>query len=128
FGLLPSNDVLAGDTTRERRLSSPFFYVDDHHSFFVEPTLVQTTVKDWGWFGIDLTVVRHIDDDVHWVDLPVAVEVSQRIPVPPKDPRARFEVTAQGDWLTDDQTVVRFGGGLVRRDGHVAGTNLEVTP
>ncbi len=119
FSLLPSNGALDWETTRDASLNSPFFYVDDHHSFFVEPKATRVPVKDYEKFGVEVVDVLHLADDELWKDLPIVVEfpeLPERIPIP-NDPRAKYTVRPRGDWLTGDRTIVRFGDGLIGRDG-----------
>ena len=87
FGLLPANGSLEWDPSRPRaeRLASPFFYVNDVHSFFVEPHVTQVRVKDHDRFGIETIDVNHLEDDDFWKDLPVLVELPK---IPGRDPLA----------------------------------------
>jgi hypothetical protein len=109
-----------------RALPNPFFYQDNLYTFFVEPSLTETTIDRWEeWIITTPPPVFELDDD-WWKSLPIVPVVplpKQPIPMPPIDPRARFGIQPQGDWLTNPATVLQFSDSVI---GQVGGLNPQV--
>jgi hypothetical protein len=111
-------------------LIAPFFYRDRDHTFFVQPTLKETTLLEWGNWGIQLPAKAiEINEDDWWKQLPVKAKV----PGLPQSPLARLNRTqveldvqqrygldTQEDWLTDDATQLEFGEQIIDKNGAVS--------
>ncbi|MBK9316764.1 MAG: hypothetical protein IPM55_21340 [Acidobacteria bacterium] len=115
-----------------RTLTSPFFYQDNQHTFFVEPSLTETTIDRWEEWIISNPPFNHkLDDDDWWSGVPIEpiVPISPdvilvRPPFPPDpgwidpiDPIARFKVQPIDDWVINPTTALQFGGRLVGQGG-----------
>lgn len=130
FGQVPPHTVLVNSDPLERpteeigSLTSPFFYQDDEHAFFIMPTLSETTIEHWeDWIIKEWTPAPQFDDD--WLnDLTFQRQVPQLGPPPPIDPRALFTVDIKRDWVTDPLTTIPFGGRWIGASGGVAPDRL----
>jgi ABC toxin-like protein/neuraminidase-like protein len=119
-----------------KSLVSPAFYQDDRHTFFIEPTLVETTVEDWDdWIIPPLLGDAKLDDDQYWVEIPLDYEAPMAkppVPTDPSDPRvvnpidptSRFPIRDPNNWVTNPATMIRFDGILIGRDGRSPSTVL----
>lgn len=112
--------------TEGKKYTDKFFYQDEQHTFFVEPTLTETTVTNWdGWImGVfqDGAVWDFGDMDT----LPVQVNVpATRVPLPdPIDAVAYFKILKREDWVTDPSTVLRFDDRFIGQEGGLKLTTL----
>lgn len=101
---------------------NPFFYQDAQHTFFVEPTLTETTITDW-----DEYVISNLQD-TWYLDrkLPFAahVPVIRRHPEPIY-PLAQYMISSKEDWVTNPATVLQYGDRLIGQEG---GLDLKVLP
>ena len=114
-----------------RKLVNPFFYQDEQHTFFVEPTPTETTVTDWEEWVIS-SIPRH---KAMWETLVVeersAIPVEKYVPVIksslpyPIDPVAHLRIESKIDWVTDPATVLRFDDHFIGQEG---GIDLKVLP
>ena len=68
----PSNVVIAaGDSPEIGSLIRPFFYQNDHHTFYVEPSLTEKTFADWDGWILDIPAASakpNFDHDIKVVD------------------------------------------------------------
>jgi hypothetical protein len=131
FTLLPCANAITLGTAEIASLVTPLFYQDDRaNSFFIEPTFKETTVEEWtDWVAPTRVPEVEWDKSDWWDKLHVMpMQPKTRIPVPVNpgdpiwqiriDPRARFALTSQEDWLANPATVMDFGGELVGPAGH----------
>ncbi|MBD2254377.1 neuraminidase-like domain-containing protein [Nostoc parmelioides] len=118
--LLPSNPRQL-PTTEVSGLVSPFFYQDSQHTFFVEPTLTETTIDRWEeWVVTKPKPVPKYDDD-WWQQIPVIPVVPYKpIPIPnPIDPIAKFPINPGRDWVVNPSTMLQVGGTFIGQQGGV---------
>jgi hypothetical protein len=101
-------------------LTGPFFYQDSQNTFFVEPSLTETTIDRWEEWVIPRPGVTH-----HWDDFLVErIPLEPHVPPDPRirveiDPRARFNLTPNIDWATHPATLLSFDDRLIGRNGSV---------
>ncbi len=100
-------------------LVRPFFYSDGQHTFYVEPTLTETTTIDEG----DAIVLG--TPPVNWAmdDVAKKTKIGQQVPAHPElpdiSPVAKFVVKDLADWVTTPTTVVPFDDDLIGPTGGV---------
>lgn len=117
--LLPSNPRQL-PTTEVSGLVSPFFYQDNQHTFFVEPTLTETTIDRWEeWVVTKPKPAPKYDD--WWQQIPVIPLVPYKpIPIPnPIDPIAKFPINPGRDWVVNPGTMLQVGEILIGQQGGV---------
>ncbi|WP_293282268.1 hypothetical protein [Microcoleus sp. PH2017_36_ELK_O_B] len=118
--LMPSNQNQL-PTAEIGALVSPFFYQDNLHTFFVEPTLTETTIERYqGWVVAKPKPATKFDDD-WWKQIPVE-SVVPRKPLQltdPIDPIAKFQSQQKQDWVINFSTVLQFGETLIGQTGRV---------
>ncbi len=123
-----------------KSLISPVFYQDDRHTFFIEPTLVETTIAERdGWIIPPLLGDPKLNEDQYWKEFPLDFEApgtKAPIPIDPTDPRAdpravnpidpisRFSIRAPKDWLTKPATTIRFDGNPIGQGGRRPATGI----
>ncbi|HEX5736592.1 MAG TPA: neuraminidase-like domain-containing protein [Blastocatellia bacterium] len=100
-------------------LVTPFFYKDSLHTFFVEPTLTETTLEKWEDWVVPPVKPGPILGD--WLkDIPLYLEVPSLGPHwPEPDPLARFQIDRGDNWLTNVATVIEFDDHLIGRGGGI---------
>jgi len=114
-------------------LISPFFFKDTTDpanskelTFFVQPSLTETTVVDWTYWA-----VPHPSQAENWNDPSVLdqVQITSQVPVAgparvgPGDPvYSIYSLQRATDWATSPVTAVSFGGALIGKSG---GINLR---
>jgi hypothetical protein len=118
FSLLVSGNPRTQPTAEIGPLVGPFFYQDNGHTFFVEPTLTETTLQEWEEWVIPPRR-SEIPLDAWWQKLPVVAAIPRRPLTPPTpiDPGARFQMLTEQDWLTNPATVLGFGDRSIVQDG-----------
>lgn len=105
----------------------PFFYQNDEHVFFVQPTVSSTKVRDWGGWVLDPPVL--VEPPVLLPDIPVEPLFPMPLPLPPLDlgplvpadpgwldvqpPDALFPLRPPEDWLGLGGSAIRVGGQVV---------------
>jgi hypothetical protein len=118
-------------------LTGPFFYQDDQHTFFAEPTLTETTIDRWEeWVIPPPKIEKQWEAPAHWETIPIVASV----PLVPRDPRlvavgppsvvdpiARFKLQQKADWATNPATLFRFGDRLITSGGGFSSASLAVT-
>jgi len=114
-------------------LSSPFFYQDSENTFFVEPSLTETTIDRWEEWVIPNPGVTHHWDDMYILDniplephVPIDPKVIASIPPIEIDPRARYSFERKYDWATHPATVLTFEDHLIGQAGGLAISAHEV--
>ncbi len=110
-------------------LISPFFYEDDQHTFFVEPSLTEITTREWEDYVIAESP-PHIEweEEDYWKDFPIHVEmpeIEQGGLIDPIDPLSRYRIQPKDDWVTNPTTVLRFDERLIGQGG---GSDFQVLP
>lgn len=99
-------------------LTTPFFFQDDRHTFFVEPTLTETTVNGWRGWALAGASREARADRVRVGDLHLVAEVpASPLPQPEPDPLARFAPRAAGAPPAEQERVFLFDGIAVGREG-----------
>lgn len=129
YTLLPCCNQMKFPNAEFAPLISPVFYADDLHTFFVEPSLTETTVDKWQGY----TIPRH--SQKHWWEAYVlksppispvvptkylkdALNASQNISqLDPIDSLALHAITPNVDTLTQSGVALQFGDSLVGSQG-----------
>jgi hypothetical protein len=116
------------NTAQYRMLTSPFFYQDARHTFFVEPTLTETTIERWETWVIRTPLPNpELDDDTWWKHIPLEPMVPlQPFPIDPIGPIARFTIEPKVDWVINPATVLQFDERLVGKTGGIDPAVLPV--
>ncbi len=136
--LAPSNALTIGGPD-VAPLVAPVFYHDTAagNTFYIEPAFHEKTIEEWHEY-----VTRTPEPEVEWdhpdwwKDLPLGPSfpkyklpkiIDQQDPLwrNPIDPRARFGLADQVDWMTHPATVVQFGGELVAGTGRAGLAIME---
>jgi hypothetical protein len=139
-GVLSAESRQALRQAEIKSLTSPAFYQDDRHTFFIEPTLVETTVEDWDdWIIPPLLADPKLNDDEYWVEIPLeygAPIAKPPVPTDPSDPEAdprvvnpidpasRYSIRVSRDWVTNPATTIRFDGNLIGQGGRSPSSGL----
>ena len=131
FDVIGATAVAGSVRTKKRKPYNPFFYQDEQHTFFVDPSLNETTVTDWEEWGHS-SIPRH---KAMWetrvVEERSAIPVEKNVPVTksslpyPIDPVAHLRIESKIDWVTDPMTVIRFDDRFIGQEG---GIDLKVLP
>jgi hypothetical protein len=104
--------------TGNEALGAPFFYQDQKHTFYVEPTLTETTIDKWEDWGINtLYYDPKRENEAWWKKVSVEQAVPHYHKPIPSDPYARYQILTPKDWVTDPRTVLQFQERFVARDG-----------
>ncbi len=128
FSLLMCANPVSYPSAEIGILVSPFFYQDDQHTFFVEPSLTETTTKEWDGYAITPALITNLDDDEWWKELILIPEFAfVGPPVDPIDPLAHFKIEHQKDWITNPATVLQFDESLIGQGGGLDFATLSAT-
>lgn len=123
--LLPSNRF----ELRERTfgpLIRPLFYQDSRNTFYVEPSVTETTIEEWDdWVVRVPGVVTAVDVPELWREVEIAPAVPKPEPpiltdpgvIDPIGPYARFRLREERDWVTSPGTFLRFDDRVVGETG-----------
>jgi hypothetical protein len=123
--LLPDNplSLLTSNNDDIGPLVAPFFYEDALHTFFVEPSLTETTSERWeDWIlGVPSKPRPPL------IDIPIHVFIPDPLvkrpdPGDPAYDHSIFELGSPSDWATGPGTAITFGDRLIGKEGA-----LEVT-
>jgi hypothetical protein len=107
-------------------LVSPFFFADSQHTFYVEPSLTETTIDQWEHWAIPLP---HLAPQRWGINRPRMVAAFPRyrpaLSLQPGmrafngafDPASRFRINAASDALTHAGGVLHFGSQAVLSGG-----------
>ncbi len=151
YGLLPcANPVLPPfvDATAPffyqdaGSLVAPFFYKDtsnpnasssnfsDELTFFVQPSLTETTIDEWGWWAVGppMPAYNWADDTVfNNINVKAQVPAAGPTPVNPGDPvYSIYKMQNTTDWVTNPSTAVSYGGVLICKSGGINTGNLSL--
>lgn len=139
FTVLPADNEIQLGNPEVSRLVKPIFYQDARNTFFVEPTVTETTVDEWdSWlvrpkdeweFEREVDIIDMLDE---FVIIP-EFEKQPPIPRPPEDPDwgkitppdTPFVVDGGVDWLVNPGTATIFDGELIGPTGR---TGVRVLP
>lgn len=109
----PSNvTIAAGKTPEIGSLIRPFFYQNDAHTFYVEPSLTEKTFADWDGWIIDKPAAStrpNFDSDIKVVD-------TKPIGPPPEEinPLARYAIQqVSADSILGQGIAVQYGQKLI---------------
>lgn len=138
FALLGCGNSVELPTKEVGALTSPLFYQDNRHTFFVEPSLREVTIEQWEEWVIPLPDAElTFDKDTWWDLVPIEPFVPHLPPSPPigpvgpgwvdprleiletLDPGSRFRVQPGRDWATDPSTIVQFDDGFIGKGGSI---------
>ena len=128
FSLLPCSNPLQVMTAEIGALVSPFFYQDNQHTFFVEPSLTEKTIAQWEEWVIPTAKPesKPVSND-SWKQLKVVQSVPSKALIPhPIDPIAKFKPSLQEDWLTHPTTALQFDQVLLGATGRINQSALTV--
>jgi hypothetical protein len=108
-------------------LIAPFFYQDRKHTFYVEPTLTETTTRRWEDWAIPVHSAPTEELQLppllkELVPIPKLFEPPE--PIEKWAPDAVFEMDAAGDWATNPAARVALGETFVGEGGAIS--NLEL--
>ena len=131
-------------------LLRPVFYQDQRHTFFVEPSVTETTTEEW-----DLSVTKPPITEPGWIkpdwwdDIHIIPEIPWPQPLPDPlgpwfdldiDPESLINPSPDRDWLINPGTMLEFDGVLVGPTGQpgldiptelatgMAGTAMHINP
>lgn len=131
FSILPTSNRPTLPNAEFAPLLSPVFYADDVNTFFVEPSLTETTVDKWEGY-----VIPRPSQKPKWSDF-VDQLPDLSVVIPPKyyqdpfkvhpgdprpeviDPRALHGFKTNPDRMTQSGVVVQFGDALISSSGRV---------
>lgn len=120
FFLATCNDLLDNVNLRLRLQTVPFFYQDNLHTFYVEPTFQEATIAARESWIVPIALPEAgLSTDEWWERLPVeaALPVTSMAPGNDEDSGSRFRIWAQRDWVTHPATVLKFGASMVGSTG-----------
>jgi hypothetical protein len=116
-------------------LVAPFFYKDtnnpnassssssDEFTFFVQPSMTETTVEQWEWWAIAPVQPSQDWNDASLIEgINVVAQVPATIPIPvnPGDPAySVYPMQNMSDWVTSPGTAVSYGGSLIGKGGGI---------
>jgi hypothetical protein len=114
-------------------LVSPFFYADAKHTFYVEPTLTETTIEQWEepWLASPVFDFG-LSEPSKWKEIVVIPQV----PIGPGPIEsisifAKYELEARQDWITQPRLELAFDDTFIGPMGGVAKSIIaggEVSP
>jgi hypothetical protein len=114
-------------------LVAPFFFKDLNNSnpdptnfsseltFFVQPSLTETTIDQWSYWGLSPSVSGQSWSDANsFGQVSVVAQVQTAGPkvIPPGDPYySVYPMQSTTDWLTNPATAISYGGALIGKNG-----------
>ncbi len=104
-----------------RRLANPFFYQDNQHTYFVEPSLTESTMEHWEKWAVSMPADQDWENGTKLETIHIEANVpvdklTSRIDL--VDSVARFQLQPKQDWLTSSiKTFLKFDLDLVGPDG-----------
>lgn len=127
FLLVLQSAPLRGAPPEIGPLVKPFFFADVKHTFFVEPTLTETTIEEWEepWLSAPA-----IDLDLGNADKWKYIDVSPQVPVIPEpiesiSPLAKYNLQVLNDWISAPAVKVAFDGAFIGAFGEAPEINIE---
>jgi hypothetical protein len=125
FKLVTRAGPLSGVPDEIASLVSPFFYSDERHTFFVEPTLIERTkIQESDRRILDYSVVDKLyDGPEYWDEVDITPTIPGPGPVEQLSDSALFNVQPSPDPVILPGNAVEFGDGLIGpRGGLPAGS------
>jgi peptidoglycan hydrolase-like protein with peptidoglycan-binding domain len=108
-------------------LVSPFFFADERHTFYVEPTVTEKTIVEWNdwvltpWFRLDVEDEATLDK----IEIKPHVQLEFKPEaLDPIGPVAKYRISTPQDWVTRPEAVVQFDGKVIGAGG---GLDRDVT-
>jgi hypothetical protein len=120
-----NNDKLGFLLGEAKMLGMPFFYQDRDNdiTLFVQPSLTETTITEWDWWVIPISIPDpNMANDSWWNTIPLVSQVPNIGPVNPVDPSSIYQIQARFDWATNPAAAISFGTSLIGQSG---GINLQ---
>ncbi len=129
--MLPTSNQMLFPNAEFAPLISPVFYADDVYTFYVEPSLTETTMDKWQGYTITRPSQKPRWDDYVAHLPPLSPQIPPKylqeafkqpkvIPQPdPIDPLALHAIKPNLDALTQPGVAVQFGDAIVGRTGHM---------
>jgi hypothetical protein len=101
------------------KLVLPFFYADEHHTFYVEPRLTEKTIQESdNHILVDSLLDLELNDDHWWEQMAVVSQVPVGPPLHDKiSATARFSIKNHKDQSTKDGILFEYGGGHIGPGG-----------
>jgi hypothetical protein len=139
YTILPTDNEIRLGNPEVSRLVKPVFYQDARNTFFVEPTVTETTVDQWESWVARPNDQWELENEVDIMDfldeLVIIPEFEKRrpIPLPPEDPDwgtitptdPPYTLGRGDDWLVNAGTATVFDGELIGPWGR---TGVKVIP
>jgi hypothetical protein len=126
YSLLKCGNPVSYPTPEFAPLVTPFFYQDNLHTLFVEPSLTETTTQKTEEYGISYPVIYLLWlDDARWRDWVVVPTVPIAIRPPnPIDPLSHFNILEGIDWVKHSLTGLQFGDTVIGQTGGLDATQV----
>jgi hypothetical protein len=105
--------------------SSPFFYEDTSDSktdkdltFFVQPTLTETSVSRWEWWAILPSFPdSSINDSKYWNTISLTAQVPAIYEAAIPDADVIFRYRPNADWIANESTLIHYGTSVIGSQG-----------
>ncbi len=132
YTLLPTSNQMRYPNAEFAPLVSPLFFADDLYTFFVEPSLTETTVDLWQGYTIPQPSQKRKWQDYVVEPPPISVQIPPKywqeafklpdhlVQPEPIDPLARHGFKPNRDALTQVDRAVLFDGNLIGATGVIA--------
>lgn len=129
FTLLSSSNQMKFPSAEFARLISPFFYADDISTFFIEPSLTETTVDKWQGYTITRPTQKPRWDDFVFNPPPISPVIPPKfmqeafkqsqviLQAGPVDSLALHSIKTNLDTLTQLGNIVQFGDAVIGSTG-----------
>jgi hypothetical protein len=126
----PFLDPTQPDYLQAGSLVSPFFYKDmsdvnttDEMTFYVQPSLTETTITDWTWWAVVNTGVSASLANGNILDtIPISAQVPTAGPAAQlaiDQVHSLYPMVATTDWVTAPTTAIVYNGTLVGQSGGI---------
>jgi len=124
-GFLGQNEPLLQEAGS---LVSPFFYRDsadantnNELTFFVQPTLTETTILEWEWWAIPSSAPSlNYPNVIGQINVIAQVPTAGPVPINPGDPEySVYAIQDTTDWLTNPATAVQYGTAVIGQNGGI---------
>ncbi len=117
YDLVVNAAPLRGVPTGVGRLVTPFFFADEQNTFYVEPTLTETTITDG-----DTLIFKNPIISAHYTPSYInqVIVANYTPPGPPIEeiaPEATYAIDPPRDWATQGNTTIAFGETTIGESG-----------
>jgi hypothetical protein len=127
--VIPPNWVDTTGSTEIDSLVRPFFYQDNKHTFYVEPTVTEQVFHEWeDWIVTEPSGPKwEFDEDLYWEEIPHVDPWGPIVNPNPPDPISPYaiyavqDVLASPDHLLAPAIVVEFGDAFIGAEGAIHG-------